>query len=144
MNPAPIEFDDFGEFAADCPARSALDLFASRWTPVIVYTLRDGPMRPGRLQAAIGGISQKVLTQTLRRMQRTGLVTRHRYSEAPPRVEYELTQAGDELLAPIYALGRWAYQHANIISALDDRDSGQTPRRHESERSEREGRIPSA
>lgn len=124
MDPAPIEFDDFGDFTADCPAGIALDLFASRWTSIIVYTLRDGPMRPGQLQAAIGGISHKVLTQTLRRMQRSGLVTRHRYAEAPPRVDYELTQAGRELLVPIYALGRWAHQHADIIPALDDSDTG--------------------
>ena len=123
MDPEPVEFADFGDFAADCPARVALDLFASRWTPVIVYALRDGPTRPGRLRAGIGGISHKVLTETLRAMERTGLVTRQRYAEAPPRVDYELTRAGRDLLVPIYALGRWVQQHGDTISALADSEA---------------------
>ncbi len=117
------QFAPYGDFAADCPARLAVDLFASGWLPVVVFSLRDGPMRPGHLRERIGGISQKVLTQTLRRMERLGLVTRRRYAEAPPRVEYELTEPGRELLTPIYALGRWAYRHADtVLATLGDRD----------------------
>ncbi|MEO3753516.1 helix-turn-helix domain-containing protein [Streptomyces sp. B6B3] len=117
----PAQFAPYGDFTADCPARLAVDLFASGWLPVVVFALREGPMRPGRLREQIGGISQKVLTQTLRRMERLGLVTRHRYAEAPPRVEYELTEPGRELLTPIYALGRWAYRHADtVLSTMTD------------------------
>ncbi|WP_436777117.1 winged helix-turn-helix transcriptional regulator [Yinghuangia sp. YIM S09857] len=119
-----VEYDPYGAFEADCPARFATELFANTWLPVIVYVLRDGPMRPGELRTAIGGISQKVLTQTLRRMERLTLVTRRRYAEAPPRVEYELTPAGRDLLAPILALGVWADRHgAAVTAAMDQEDS---------------------
>ncbi|REE96297.1 winged helix-turn-helix transcriptional regulator [Thermomonospora umbrina] len=114
-------FAPYGDFAADCPARLAVDLFASAWLPVVVFALRDGPMRPGRLRREIGGISQKVLTQTLRRMESYGLVERHRYAEAPPRVEYELTGAGRDLLVPIHALGQWAFRHADTVAAAMER-----------------------
>ncbi|WP_233358871.1 winged helix-turn-helix transcriptional regulator [Thermomonospora amylolytica] len=125
MEPQRVaELQSEGDFLADCPARLAVDLFASTWMPVVVYALREGPKRPGQLQAAIGGISQKVLTQTLRRMERAGLVSRHRYAEAPPRVEYELTEPGRDLLVPIYALGEWAHRHADtVVTALGDAES---------------------
>lgn len=113
----PVEFEPYGDFLADCPARVTLDLFATRWTAVVVYALRDGPMRPSDLRAGIGGISHKVLTDTLRRLERAGLVLRHRYAEAPPRVEYELTGPGVELLDPINALGGWAHRHADTVVA---------------------------
>jgi DNA-binding HxlR family transcriptional regulator len=105
----------YGDFEADCPARLAVDLFGSSWLMVIVYTLRDGPMRPGDLRATIGQISQKMLTQTLRRMETMALVRRRRYAEAPPRVEYSLTAAGRDLLVPIFALGEWAEVHGDAV-----------------------------
>ncbi|WP_338768651.1 helix-turn-helix domain-containing protein [Nocardia vulneris] len=111
-----VEFASYGDFESDCPARMGVDVFGNSWLPVVVYMLRDGPMRPGDLRAAIGGISQKMLTQTLRRMERMTLVTRHRYAEAPPRVEYELTAAGRDLLTPIYALGDWVDKHGRAVS----------------------------
>jgi DNA-binding HxlR family transcriptional regulator len=74
-------------------------------------------MRPGDLRATIGGISQKMLTQTLRRMEQITLIERRRYAEAPPRVEYELTAAGRDLLIPIYALGDWSDRHGNAVRA---------------------------
>lgn len=123
-----VEYAPYGDFEADCPARFATELFANTWLPVVVYVLRDGPMRPGELRTAIGGVSQKVLTQTLRRMERLTLVTRRRYAEAPPRVEYELTPAGQDLLVPILALGAWADRHgAAVASAMDDAGSEDRP-----------------
>ncbi|WP_166353622.1 winged helix-turn-helix transcriptional regulator [Phytoactinopolyspora limicola] len=113
-----VEFEAYGPFAADCPARAALDLFASRWLPVVVWALRNGPMRPGELQRTIGGIRHKVLTDNLRRMENAGLVIRRRYAEAPPRVQYELTEAGQDLLEPIQAVGVWAYRHATTLQAM--------------------------
>ncbi|MFI1912278.1 winged helix-turn-helix transcriptional regulator [Nocardia sp. NPDC020380] len=110
-----VTMEPYGEYEADCPAHLAVDLFGNRWLPVIVYTLREGPLRPVDLQRAIGGISQKMLTQTLRRMQRMGLLERRGYAEAPPRVEYELTRAGRDLLVPIDALGAWADRHGNTV-----------------------------
>jgi DNA-binding HxlR family transcriptional regulator len=111
-----VEFAPYGDFESDCPARMGVDIFGNSWLPVIVYMLREGPMRPGELRAAIGGISQKMLTQTLRRMERMTLVSRHRYAEAPPRVEYELTAAGADLLIPIYALGDWVDKHGRAVN----------------------------
>ncbi|GAA0898856.1 winged helix-turn-helix transcriptional regulator [Virgisporangium aurantiacum] len=108
-------FAPYGTFEADCPARLAVDLFGNSWLTVIVYTLRDGPKRPSELRRAIGDISQKMLTQTLRRMERMTLVERHRYREAPPRVEYRLTDAGRDLLIPILALGAWVDRHGDAV-----------------------------
>jgi DNA-binding HxlR family transcriptional regulator len=116
VEPGTVEFDPYGDFLADCPARAATDLFSNTWLPVVVYELRNGPLRPGQLQRSIGGISQKMLTQTLRRLERDGLIQRRRYAEAPPRVEYELTTPGKDLLIPIRALAEWARRHADTIS----------------------------
>lgn len=82
---------------------------------VVLYALAHGPARPGDLRRQIGGISQKVLTETLRRLEHHGLVQRHRYAEAPPRVEYSLTTPGEDLLVPIRALGDWAAAYADRI-----------------------------
>ncbi|NUR93854.1 MAG: helix-turn-helix transcriptional regulator [Kribbellaceae bacterium] len=84
---------------------------------VVLYSLADGPARPGELRRQIGGISQKVLTETLRRLEHNGLVARQRYAEAPPRVEYSLTTAGQDLLVPIRALGDWAAAYADRLPA---------------------------
>ncbi|WP_223884758.1 winged helix-turn-helix transcriptional regulator [Nocardia colli] len=113
----PVEFAPYGEFESDCPARMGVDIFGNSWLPVVVYMLRDGPMRPSDLRATIGGISQKMLTQTLRRMEQMTLIERRRYAEAPPRVEYELTEAGRDLLIPIYALGDWVDRHGRAVGA---------------------------
>ncbi|MGA6184857.1 winged helix-turn-helix transcriptional regulator [Nocardia iowensis] len=112
-----VEFAPYGDFESDCPARMGVDVFGNSWLPVVVYMLREGPMRPSDLRAAIGGISQKMLTQTLRRMERMTLIERRRYAEAPPRVEYELTEAGRDLLTPIYALGDWVDKHGRAVGA---------------------------
>lgn len=113
--PTRVEFAEYGGREADCPARLAVDLFGNSWLTVIVYTLRDGPMRPVDLRREIGTISQKMLTQTLRRMETMGLVERRRYAEAPPRVEYGLTRAGIDLLVPIFALGEWVDEHGELV-----------------------------
>ncbi|MFI6789092.1 winged helix-turn-helix transcriptional regulator [Nonomuraea sp. NPDC050383] len=108
-------------FLADCQARLAFDLIANTWSAVVVWALRHGPRRPGELRAAIGGVSPKVLTETLRRLESNGLVVRHSYAEAPPRVEYELTGLGRSLLEPIERLGEWAFAHADEVMAAQDR-----------------------
>ncbi|WP_238155205.1 winged helix-turn-helix transcriptional regulator [Kribbella soli] len=102
-------------FFADCQARVASDLISGRWPMVVLYSLSDGPARPGELRKQIGGISQKVLTETLRRLEHNGLVERTRYAEAPLRVEYSLTVAGKDLLVPIRALGDWAAVYADQL-----------------------------
>ncbi|MGR4878017.1 winged helix-turn-helix transcriptional regulator [Streptomyces sp. LARHCF249] len=111
-------------YLADCRARLAFDLLSNTWNAVLLWALRDGPRRPGELCERIGGISPKVLTETLRRLEFNGLVERHAYAEAPPRVEYELTALGRTLLGPIDAFGAWAFEHGDEVMAAQDRNSG--------------------
>ncbi|WP_369275572.1 winged helix-turn-helix transcriptional regulator [Streptomyces sp. R11] len=108
------------DFLADCRARLAFDLFSNTWNAVVLWALRDGPRRPVELRERIGGISSKVLTETLRRLQFNGLVARHAHPGAPPRVEYQLTALGRTLLAPIDAVGAWAFEHGDEVMAAQD------------------------
>lgn len=84
----------------------------NKWTALVVIALGRGNLRFGGLRAAVEGISAKVLTETLRDLERDGLVARHVYAEMPPRVEYELTALGGTLYSPMRALGQWAEDHA--------------------------------
>jgi DNA-binding HxlR family transcriptional regulator len=93
-----------------------LDLIADKWTTLIFGLLESGPRRFSALQRGIGGISQKMLTQTLRNLERDGLVQRTVYPEVPPHVEYRLTPLGETLCAPIAALQRWAETHIDDVS----------------------------
>ncbi|MET9169502.1 MULTISPECIES: winged helix-turn-helix transcriptional regulator [Streptomyces] len=115
-------------FLADCPARLAVDLIADKWTVVVLYGLSEGPVRHGELIGLIGGISRKVLTQTLRRLEAHGLVRRHARAEAPRRVEYELTPLGATLIDPIHTLTEWA--RANGDAVLDALDAAPEPVAH--------------
>ncbi|MEV0736322.1 helix-turn-helix domain-containing protein [Streptomyces sp. NPDC050549] len=107
-------------FLADCRARLAFDLLGNTWNRVALWALRHGPLRPGELRGRIGGISQKVLTETLRRLEFNGLVARRSYGGSPPRVEYELTALGRTLLEPIDAFGAWAFEHGDEVMAAQD------------------------
>ncbi len=108
-------------FLADCPARLAVDLIAGKWSVVVIYGLSRGPQRHSDLVQLIGGISKKMLTQTLRRLEGHGVVTRQVYAEVPPRVEYDLTELGHTLIEPIAALTRWAETNGGaILDALDN------------------------
>jgi DNA-binding HxlR family transcriptional regulator len=113
------------DFVADCRLRAATDLFTHTWDPVVLAALRVGPRRRRELRTAIGGISDKVLTESLHRLLAAGLVERHAHAEAPPRVEYGLTGLGQSLVeGPMSVLGRWAIEHADEL--LEARES--TPR----------------
>ncbi|MEU4423619.1 helix-turn-helix domain-containing protein [Actinoplanes sp. NPDC024001] len=104
------------EYTADCQARVAFEVLANRWDSVVVFTLAaHGPMRPAVLRTRIGGISAKVLNDALRRLEYNGLVARQPYAEAPPRVDYELTEAGSALLEPMRAMGAWATRYAGAV-----------------------------
>ena len=94
-----------------CESRQALDRIADKWTCLIVYALVDGPRRHGELRRAIDGISQKMLTQTLRSMEADGLVSRTVFDRVPPAVEYRLTPLGETLKDPLVAICRWAMDH---------------------------------
>ncbi|MFD7263671.1 winged helix-turn-helix transcriptional regulator [Streptomyces sp. NPDC059874] len=109
-------------FAADCRARVAFEVVANRWDSVVVFVLGEGgPMRPRSLLDRIGGIGPKVLNDALRRLEFNGLVERRAYAEAPPRVDYALTEAGTALLDPIRAMGAWAARYADDVLSAQDR-----------------------
>ena len=112
-------------FLADCPGRLTVELIADKWTAVVLSGLSEGPVRHGELIELIGGISRKVLTQTLRRLESHGLVLRRAYAEVPPRVEYELTPLGETLIDPIHVLTEWA--RANGDAVLDALDANSEP-----------------
>ena len=98
----------------DCRAVSEiLQHIGDKWTVLVVGKLGNGSLRFNELRAAVGGISQKMLTTTLRGLERDGFVTRTVFPTIPPRVDYELTELGHDLLIPVSALGEWA--RANTI-----------------------------
>jgi DNA-binding HxlR family transcriptional regulator len=104
-------------FDPDCPTRLVLDRIGDKWTVLVVLLLSDGPMRFTDLRGELGRVAPKVLTQTLRRMERDGLVTREIFAEVPPRVEYALTDLGHSLIEPIAAVSDWAEVHVHQITA---------------------------
>ncbi|WP_196449717.1 helix-turn-helix domain-containing protein [Planomonospora sp. ID82291] len=111
-------------FDPDCPTRLILDRIGDKWSVLVVLSLRNGPRRFTELRDAIGGVTPKVLTQTLRAMARDGLLTRHVFAEVPPRVEYELTPLGQSLHAPIQAVADWAEHHVNEVMAAREAATG--------------------
>lgn len=108
-------------YAATCPSRQVLDRIGDKWTALVILLLEDGPRRFSELQRRIQGISQKMLTQTLRNLERDGLVHRTIYPEIPPRVEYALTPLGQTLCGPIAAIVSWAEQNINEVVAARER-----------------------
>ena len=94
-----------------CPSRDVLGLLASKWVALLIPLLRRGPRRNGELMRSIAGVSQKMLTQTLRDLERHGLIARRDYAEVPPRVEYALTPLGDSLAKTIVALDDWVIRN---------------------------------
>jgi len=108
-------------FAADCAVRPATDLIAHSWDPVVLMALRAGRRRRNELLTGIAGVSDKVLTQTLRRLHRNGLIVRIA-SPADRSVAYELSELGDSLAnGPLAALAEWAIAHADQIVAAQQR-----------------------
>ena len=102
----------------DCRAVSdVLQRIGDKWSILVVSRLGHGPMRFSELRTVIGGISQKMLTTTLRALERDGFVTRTAFATIPPRVDYELTDLGRELLVPVDALGDWARDNIVRINA---------------------------
>jgi DNA-binding HxlR family transcriptional regulator len=103
-------------FLANCLSRQVLALIADQWTPLVIYALEDGTTRFGQLLKRIDGISKKMLTQTLRTMERNGLVRRVVYPVVPPVVEYSLTPLGQTLIEPVHMLTDWAYEHLQEVA----------------------------
>ncbi|EKE69478.1 winged helix-turn-helix transcriptional regulator [Gallaecimonas xiamenensis] len=102
----------------NCPARHVLEVLADKWALLLMYALSSqGPARTGELRRRVCGISEKMLIQTLRRMERFGLVERQSYPEVPPRVEYRLTGLGVSLSGPIRTLNLWVED--NVLAIQD-------------------------
>jgi DNA-binding HxlR family transcriptional regulator len=106
-------------YSGACPARALLDRIANKWTTMIIGTLGEAgaAVRFSDLRRSINGISQKMLTQTLRDLERDGLVVREIFPVIPPRVEYSLTPLGRTLDDPLRALSQWAERHMSEVHA---------------------------
>ena len=107
-----------------CPLRDVLDRVGDKWSVLVIVFLKDGKMRFSGLRRSIEGISQRMLTHTLRQLERDGLIDRTVYPSVPVRVEYELTALGRTLIEPLAALAQWAEGHRGaILSARAAYDS---------------------
>ena len=104
--------------AGDCPVRGVLDKISDKWSMLLVMTLASGPKRFNQLRRDVPDISQKMLTQTLRDLQRDGMVARRVFDTKPPSVEYRLTPLGESIIVPFGHLIRWAGEnHPQIDQA---------------------------
>jgi DNA-binding HxlR family transcriptional regulator len=113
----------------DCRAvASILARVGDKWSVFIIMLLKGGPRRFNEIKRMVGGISQRMLTLTLRGLERDGLVTRTVFPTIPPRVEYELTDLGRGLAKPVESLGRWVFEHQTEIeharTSFDERNAG--------------------
>lgn len=108
---------DYDVLSVDCPSRVILSRIGDRWTIYVILALTEGEMRFTHLKKRIGGVTAKVLTETLRALEADGLVTRTAFAENPPRVEYRLTPLGHSLTEPINAIRAWSEQHVDEVLA---------------------------
>ncbi|MFD0145853.1 MULTISPECIES: winged helix-turn-helix transcriptional regulator [unclassified Streptomyces] len=107
----------YDAYLAECPARQLLDRIADKWVTLVLSALADGPRRYSDLGRTIAGVSQKMLTQTLRALERDGLVARSVTPSVPVRVDYELTALGVSLLPVVRAVKDWADGHIEEVLA---------------------------
>lgn len=111
---------DFPEpelFTLNCPTQQVLDVIADKWSVIVLYCLAYRSRRYKEIQRRIEGISQKVLTQTLRKLERHGLVERKVLSKMPPNVEYSLTSLGQTLMEPLLAIASWSRENFSEVVA---------------------------
>lgn len=105
-------------YSAQCPCRAMLDLLANKWSALAIGALDDGPQRFGALQRLLQGVSPKVLTQTLRRLEDAGLVDRTVYPAVPLHVEYALTALGRSAAVPLRLLRTWVEEHIDSVTSV--------------------------
>lgn len=122
MSPRNKELTDEGCMAA----REVLNRVGDKWSVLIIGTLGPGPQRFNELRRAVEGISQRMLTLTLRALERDGLVTRTQFPTIPPRVDYALTPLGKTLLEPVKSLARWAEKNRGQLQAARDAFDGKS------------------
>ena len=105
-------------YNGSCPSRDILDLIGSKWAMLLVCLLREGPLRNGVLKRKIDGISQKMLTKTLRDLERHGIVQRIDFAEVPPRVEYKLTRLGQSLSTLVLQIEVWVTSNYRQMASV--------------------------
>lgn len=98
-------------YAGMCPMQVAVKIIGGKWKPVILYHLAEGTMRFGALHRTMDDITQRMLTLQLRELERDGLVARKVYAQVPPKVEYSLTPAGEEMVTALRPLAKWGMRH---------------------------------
>lgn len=109
---AKLEYD---AFMAGCPSRQLLDRISDKWVGLVLAAMADRPRRYGELSKDVAGVSPKMLTQTLRSLERDGLVARYVTAEVPVRVDYELTDLGHSLMPLMRAIKSWAEAHMDDV-----------------------------
>ncbi|MEV6965873.1 helix-turn-helix domain-containing protein [Hamadaea sp. NPDC051192] len=115
---------EYNAFLALCPTRQLLDSLSDKWVCLILAALADGPMRYSDLSRQIAGVSQKMLTQSLRSLERDGLLTRTVTAAVPVRVDYELSALGESLMPVVRAVKIWAETHMDdVLAARADYDA---------------------
>jgi DNA-binding HxlR family transcriptional regulator len=107
----------FDVLAAACPTRQVINRIGDRWSLLVLCALEGGTLRFQQLRRAVDGVSQKMLTQTLRTLERDGLVRREIYASVPPRVDYSLTPVGASLSETIVGIRKWAYANMDTIES---------------------------
>lgn len=118
----PVIVDGKMMFYADSEPRRLMELFAVKWTTMVIHALYHWPggkCRTGELQRSLDGISKKMLVQSLREVERRGLVTRHVFNVVPPKVEYELTELGRTFAEPIELLYQWGLDNKAALDAME-------------------------
>ena len=113
------QHDHHNVYEAGCPCRSLLDLLANKWTALAIGALEDGPVRFGALKQTLGGVSPKMLAQTLRRLEASDLVSRTVYPAVPAHVEYALTDLGRSVAEPLRGLRLWVEHHLDDVIGPD-------------------------
>jgi DNA-binding HxlR family transcriptional regulator len=112
---------EFNAYFATCPSRQVFEMIADKWAGLLINALSAGPRRHGELRRQVAGISQKMLTQTLRELERDGIVSRAVTAAVPVRVDYQLTPLGETLASHLAGLKRWAESHiAEIVQAREE------------------------
>jgi len=120
--------NDANPFNASCPSQDILALIGSKWSMLLLCILGDGPVRSGELGRRAGGISQKMLTQTLRELERHGIVHRRDFREVPPRVEYSLTPLGRSLAQLVRRIEEWVESnYSRMTRVAKSYDAGASP-----------------
>lgn len=104
-----------GVYEAQCPCRGMLDLLANKWSALVIGVLEGEPRRFGEIKHQLDGVSPKVLSQTLKRLETAGLLTRTVYAEVPPRVDYALTELGRGAAVPLAQLRDWVEENVATV-----------------------------